>query len=100
MAYLATRPGVVRGAAGDDEDLVDVAQVLVAEADLVEHDLAGLGEPAEQRVGDRLRLLVDLLEHEVVVAALLGGRGVPVDVEVLADGGLPGEVGDLDAVRR
>ena len=82
MAYLATRPGVVRGAAGDDEDLVDVAQVLVGQAHLVERELAGLGEPAEQRVGDGLRLLGDLLEHEVVVAALLGGRGVPVDVEV------------------
>ena len=46
-------------------------------------------EPAEQRVGDRLRLLGDLLEHEVVVAALLGGGEVPVDV-VLADvAGLP-----------
>ena len=36
--------------------------------------------PAEQRVGDRLRLLEDLLAHEPVVAVLLGGREVPVDV--------------------
>ena len=36
---------------------------------------------AEQRVGDRSRLLGDLLEHEVLVAALFGGRDVPVDVE-------------------
>ena len=36
-----------------------------------------LGEPAEQRVGDGLRLLGDLLEHEVVVAALLGGARRP-----------------------
>ena len=36
--------------------------------------------PAEQRVGDRARLLVDLLAHEPVVAVLLGGRQVPVDV--------------------
>ena len=82
IAYLATMPGVVRGTARDDEDLVDVAQVLVGQAHLVEQDVAALGEPAQQGVGDRLRLLGDLLEHEVVVAALLGGGGVPVDVEV------------------
>ena len=34
-------------------------------------------EPAEQGVGDGLRLLGDLLEHEVVVAALLGGARRP-----------------------
>ena len=33
----------------------------------------------EQGVGDRGRLLGDLLEHEVLVAALLGGRQIPVD---------------------
>ena len=31
------------------------------------------------RLAERLGLLVDLLEHEVVVAALLGGLGRPVD---------------------
>ncbi|WP_255292788.1 hypothetical protein [Micromonospora sp. WMMA1996] len=50
MAYFATQAGVVGRAAGDDEDLVDVTQVLLAEAHLVERDLAGLGEPTEQRV--------------------------------------------------
>jgi hypothetical protein len=96
---LGDHARVVGGAAGDDEDLVDVAQVLVGEADLVEDDVAALGEPAEQGVRDRLRLLGDLLEHEVVVAALLGGGGVPVDVELLALGGRAVEVGDLDAGR-
>src|SRR5688572_32619464 len=47
-------------AAGDDHDLVDVAQVLVGEADLVEDDVAAVAEPAEQGVGDRLRLVGDL----------------------------------------
>ncbi len=76
---LGDQAGVVGGAAGDDEDLVDVAQLLVGEPDLVEHQLAAAAQPAEQGVGDRLRLLGDLLEHEPVVAALLGGSGVPVD---------------------
>ena len=55
-------------------------------------------EPAEQRVGDGLRLLVDLLEHEVVVAALLGGRQVPVDVVLAHLARVAVEVGDGDAV--
>ena len=45
---------------------------------------------------DGLRLLVHLLEHEVLVAALLGGLDVPVD---LVDGALERaseHVGDLD----
>ena len=55
------------------------AQLVVGEAHLVEGELAAGGTPVEQRVGDRLGLLVDLLGHEVVVAALLGGLEVPVD---------------------
>ena len=47
----------------------------------VEHDPA-VDEMAEQRVGHRGGLLGDLLEHEVLVAALFGGGQVPVDVEL------------------
>ena len=46
-----------------------------------------------------LRLLGDLLEHEVVVAALLGGGHVPVDVVVPDLGRAAVEVGDRDLVR-
>ncbi len=94
---LGDEPGVVGGAAGDDEDLVDVPQILVGHALLVEHDAPGLEVPA-QRVGERVRLLLDLLEHEVLVAALLGGGEVPVDRERFALGGLPVEVRDPVAV--
>ena len=80
---LGQQPGVVRRAAGDDEDLVDLAQFLVAQPLLVEHD-AAVDEVAEQGVGDRGGLLGDLLEHEVLVAALFGGRQVPVDVKLAA----------------
>jgi hypothetical protein len=41
---------------------------------------------------------LDLLEHEVVVAALLGGGEVPVDVERAAFDGRAGEVGERVAV--
>ncbi len=73
--------GVVRGAAGDDEDLVDLAQFLIGKALLVEHD-ATVDEMPQQGVGDRGGLLGDLLEHEVVVATLFGGVEIPVDVEL------------------
>ena len=74
----ADQAGVVGGAAGDDDDPAAVAQQLVVDA-------PGRSTPsgARRAVGDRLghgvRLLVDLLEHERLVAALLGLLGVPVD---------------------
>ena len=57
------------------------------------------GHPAGDRLAQRLGLLVDLLEHEVVVAALLGGLGRPVDGgdRALPQGAL--DVGDRDAPR-
>ena len=94
---LGDHARVMRGAAGHDDDLVDVAQLVVREAHLVEAEPPVGADPAEQRVGDRARLLGDLLQHEVVVAALLGGGDVPVDVVLLDLGGLAGEVGDRHA---
>ena len=94
---LREQARVVRRAAGDDEHLVDVAQLLVGEALLVEHDPA-VDEVPAQRVGQRRRLLLDLLQHEEVVAALLGGGDVPVDVERAGLGGVAVEVGDDRAV--
>ena len=95
---LGDQPGVVGGAAGDHEHLVDRAQVVVGQPLLVEHD-AGAVEVAQQSVGDRTGLLSDLLVHEEVEAALLRGRQVPVDVELLEVRLAAGEGGDLVPVR-
>ena len=84
MAYLRDHARVDGGAARDDDDLVDVAQGGLGDPQLVEDQPAGLVGAAEEGVRDRVRLLLDLLGHEVRVAALLGGRGVPVDVVGLA----------------
>ena len=58
---------------------------------------------AQQSVGDGGRLLGDLLEHEVLVATLFGGRGVPVDVKDAVVGRrinrIALKVGDAVAVR-
>ncbi len=53
----------------------------------------------EQGVGDGGGLLGDLLEHEVLVAALLGGGEIPVDVKLAVVGDVVAvEVGDPVAV--
>ena len=93
-------PGVRGGAAGDDRDPLDRAQLLLADPHLVEHEPAGVVGAAEQGVGDRVRLVVDLLLHEGVVAALLGGGGVPGDLVGLAVGRRAVEVDDRVAVGR
>ena len=56
--------------------------------ELGQHDLPVV-HAAEQGVGDRIRLLADLLLHEARPAALLGGGGVPGDVELAGRHGVP-----------
>jgi len=93
------QPGVIRGAAGDHEYLVDLAQFLVAQSLFVEHDPA-VHEMPQQGVGHRGGLLGDLLEHEVLVAALFGGGQVPVDVKLAKlDVGVAIEIDNPVAVR-
>ena len=89
--------GVIRGAAGDDEDAPQAAQHLVADADLGEVDGAVLEQAAGERVAKRRRLLVDLLEHEGLVAALLGGVVVPLDDRLLAHERRAADVAELRA---
>jgi hypothetical protein len=74
---------VQRRAAGDDVDAVDRRDLLRRHVELGKADLPALVQPSAKRLADRLRLLVDLLEHEVLVPALLGGVEVPLDVHHL-----------------
>ena len=78
------QPGVKRRAGGEDEDPVDVLQQRFVELGLGEVDTGAARGAVGDRLGDGVGLLVDLLEHERLVAALLGGRLVPVDVRDLA----------------
>ena len=77
--------GVVRGAAGDDEDAPQAAQELVAHPRLREVDGAVLAQAPGERVAQGGRLLVDLLQHEGLVAALLGRVLVAGELPLLAD---------------
>ncbi len=95
---LGDHPGVEGGAAGDDDDLVDLAEFGVGDAHLVQGQRSLAVDPAEEGVGDGLGLVGDLLEHEGGVAALLGGGGVPVDVVLAHVRRCPVEPGDGDAL--
>ncbi len=75
----ADERGVVRGPAGDELDAIDRGERLREALELLEPDVVLARHPTGDRLAQRLGLLVDLLEHEVLVAALLGGLGRPVD---------------------
>ncbi len=73
-------------------------RVCVGEVHLGEEDLAGVGrDAAEEGVADGARLLVDFLEHEVLVAGLFGLHGVPGDALGFEREGRAVEVGEGDA---
>ena len=91
---------MVRRAAGDDHDLVDLAELGIGEAHLVEVEQPLPVHAAAQRIGHGLGLLRDLLEHEEVVAALFGGRGIPGDREGLRLAHLAVKVGDDHVIAR
>ena len=69
--------GVVGGTAREDHDAAQLAELVVAQLEPFEHDSA-VPHPIADRLGNGLGLLVDLLQHERLVALLLGGLVVPV----------------------
>ena len=89
---------VVGRAAGGDDDLVDVFQFFSRQFEAVQLDLPLVNAGGEGGF-DGGGLLHDLLEHEVLIAALLGGLHTPGHA---ADGLLqlaPGAVADGDGLR-
>ena len=80
------------------DDALDLAQHLVGNLDLVQEHLAA-SRPTRGRARSRTaqRLLVDLLEHEVLVAALLRHDRIPRHARALLRDRAAGVVGELDA---
>ena len=79
--------------------LVDPGDGLAVELAAVEEDVPLLDRGATaDGVGERPRLLVDLLVHEMLVAVLLGHGGSPVDAADAAGELVPRAVGQLDAL--
>ena len=69
--------------ASENHDTAEVPELLVAEAEALEDEVP-VPHPVAERLLDRVRLLVDLLEHERLVAGFLRGLVVPVDLDRLA----------------
>ena len=86
---LAEQAGVVGRAAGDDRrpGLSRRGRVPISERSTAPSGV----DAAEERRAEGGGLLVDLLEHVVLVAAELDGLGVPVHLEGLALDGLARE---------
>ena len=77
---LADEPGVPARPAGQEHHPPHVLEPLGGLAQLLEMDAALFeADPSEQAVAHRARLLVDLLQHEVAIAALLGLHRIPGD---------------------
>ncbi len=96
---LAGEAGVPGGSAGGDGDLAGVLEVGFGDLHGGEVDAAGFeGDAAEGGVADGAGLLVDLLEHEVLVAGFFGLDGVPGDALDFEGEGCGVEVGEGDAV--
>jgi hypothetical protein len=77
---LADQRRVPAGSARRDDDVVDVEELLVREVQAAELGRAVLqDQAAAHRVLDGVRLLENLLEHEVRVSAALDLRQIPVD---------------------
>ena len=93
---LGNKAGVVAGAAGNYVDAVDIVELLEGQAQLIDVELAGRRHTTNQCVAHDARLLVDLLEHKVGVAALFGHIQIPVDVGDLGLDHVAGLVGILD----
>ena len=108
QGVLGHHAHVVGGAAGDDIQLVHLPQVVRLQAQAVQRHLP-LQDAGGDGLAEGLGLLHDLLGHEVLVPALLGGGDLPVHVVVLllhrAEVGVVhpqvvgGELGDLPVVQ-
>lgn len=78
---------------------MDAAQCLIGELHALKDDAPVMDARAE-RAAQGVRLLHDLLEHKVRIAALFRCGDLPVDVMVLLDDDLLHRVAHGDAVRR
>ncbi len=67
--------------AGDDADLLELAELLFGDLHFVQEDSSRvLRDAAQKSVAHGARLLENLLLHEVLVAALFGHDGIPGDM--------------------
>ena len=70
---------MVACAARDDVHAIDEVEFLRCQIELVDGERA-VHKPPSKRVADDARLLVNLLQHEIGIAALFGQVKVPIDM--------------------
>ena len=70
---------VVRSATRENDDPAQVGELVVGHPETLE-DEPPVPEPVADRLGHGFWLLVDLLEHERLEAALLGSFEIPVEL--------------------
>ena len=75
---FARLTGIKRRAAGRDHDLVEAHELRIGHLQLVKHNAVILHTRVERGL-DGTRLLHDLFEHEVLIAALFGSLNIPRD---------------------
>src|SRR5690606_266753 len=81
---LADQAGMPRGAACRDDDPLEGGKLVIFEVQPAElHRAILLDRTTTHRLTERLRLLEDLLQHEVIVAALIEGNQVTLDAREL-----------------
>ena len=69
---------MISGTACHDVDLLHRPQFLIRHVQFFNHKVVVL-DPRRDCVGNGLRLLIDFLEHEVLIARLLRRLGIPVN---------------------
>ena len=99
QGVFAHHAHMVAGPAGHDTDAADITDLSVSHSQVAEHHTA-VPDASGDGAAHRRRLLIDLLEHEVVVTALFRGVHIPVDVTVLLVDGPAALVVDTDTLRR
>ena len=88
---------MVGGAARDNVDAIDQVELGRRHVQLVDNQRAS-DQAAGQRIADDAGLLVNLLQHEVGVAALFGDVEIPIDMGDVGLNGVAGLVVVLDAI--
>src|ERR1017187_7577894 len=98
-ASAAGQRGLLTGAASDNLPLAEARELGRRDIHLIQKHLAGfLADAAQRGVPDGARLLIDFLEHEVLVAALFRQDGVPQNVLAFAVDGVALEIAEAHAI--